>query len=67
MCIRDRADTIGFGDAKVDLPLLEACAVGVAMGNGGAPAGLFQPKFLSKISPMYKKDEKATEFVPAFG
>ena len=31
----DRADTIGFGDAKVDLPLLEACAVGVAMGNGG--------------------------------
>lgn len=31
----DRADTIGFGDAKVDVPLLEACAVGVAMGNGG--------------------------------
>lgn len=31
----DPADTIGFGDAKVDVPLLEACAVGVAMGNGG--------------------------------
>lgn len=31
----DRADTIGFGDAKVDVPLLQACAVGVAMGNGG--------------------------------
>lgn len=31
----DRADTIGFGDAKVDVPLLDACAVGVAMGNGG--------------------------------
>lgn len=31
----DAADTIGFGDAKVDVPLLEACALGVAMGNGG--------------------------------
>lgn len=31
----DAADTIGFGDAKVDVPLLEACACGVAMGNGG--------------------------------
>lgn len=31
----DAADTIGFGDAKVDVPLLEACAFGVAMGNGG--------------------------------
>lgn len=31
----DAADTIGFGDAKVDVPLLEACAFDVAMGNGG--------------------------------
>ena len=31
----DRADTIAFGDAKVDIPMLEACAVGVAMGSGG--------------------------------
>ncbi len=31
----DGADTIGFGDAKVDVPLLQACAFGVAMGNGG--------------------------------
>lgn len=31
----DAADIIGFGDAKVDVPLLEACAFGVAMGNGG--------------------------------
>lgn len=30
-----RADTIAFGDAKVDIPMLEYCAVGVAMGNGG--------------------------------
>lgn len=28
-------DTIAFGDAKVDIPMLECCAVGVAMGSGG--------------------------------
>ena len=31
-----REDTIAFGDAKVDIPMLEYCAYGVAMGNGGA-------------------------------
>lgn len=31
----DRADTIAFGDATVDLPMFEACALGVAMGNAG--------------------------------
>ena len=31
----DMADTIAFGDAKVDIPMLECCAVGVAMGGGG--------------------------------
>ncbi|HEM3491736.1 TPA: Cof-type HAD-IIB family hydrolase [Streptococcus suis] len=31
-----QADTIAFGDAKIDIPMLEYCAVGVAMGNGGA-------------------------------
>ena len=31
----DLKDTIAFGDAKVDIPMLEYCAVGVAMGNGG--------------------------------
>ncbi|HMR49418.1 MAG TPA: Cof-type HAD-IIB family hydrolase [Arachnia sp.] len=29
----DRADTIAMGDATVDIPMLEYCAVGVAMGN----------------------------------
>ena len=29
----DQADTIAFGDAAVDLPMFQACAVGVAMGN----------------------------------
>ena len=31
----ERADTIAFGDAKVDIPMLEYCAYGIAMGNGG--------------------------------
>ena len=30
-----REDTIAFGDARIDIPMLECCAVGVAMGNGG--------------------------------
>ena len=30
-----REDTIAFGDAKVDIPMLEYCHIGVAMGNGG--------------------------------
>ena len=29
----DRCDTIAFGDAAVDIPMLEYCAIGVAMGN----------------------------------
>ena len=31
----DRTDTIAVGDAKVDIPMLQACQIGVAMGNGG--------------------------------
>lgn len=30
----DRADTIAFGDATIDVPMLDYCAYGVAMGNG---------------------------------
>lgn len=30
-----QSDTIAFGDAKVDIPMLEYCATGVSMGNGG--------------------------------
>lgn len=29
----NRADTLAFGDAAVDIPMMEYCAVGVAMGN----------------------------------
>ncbi|HEM3612393.1 TPA: HAD family hydrolase [Streptococcus suis] len=31
-----QADTIAFGDAKIDISMLDYCEVGVAMGNGGA-------------------------------
>lgn len=31
----DKADTIAFGDAKIDIPMLEYCSVGISMGNGG--------------------------------
>ena len=31
----DMRDTIAFGDAKVDIPMLKCCAYGVAMGSGG--------------------------------
>ena len=30
----DRTDTVAFGDATIDVPMLEYCAFGVAMGNG---------------------------------
>lgn len=30
-----REDTIAFGDAKIDIPMFEACAYSVAMGNAG--------------------------------
>ena len=29
------SDTIAFGDAKIDIPMLEYCKIGVAMGSGG--------------------------------
>lgn len=31
----DKEDTIAFGDAKIDIPMLKYCKIGVAMGNGG--------------------------------
>ena len=30
-----KEDTIAFGDAKIDIPMLEYCQIGVSMGNGG--------------------------------
>lgn len=34
----ERADTIAFGDAKVDIPMFECCARSVCMGSGGEEA-----------------------------
>ncbi len=34
-------DTIAFGDARIDIPMLEYCAYGVAMGSGGDEDGLY--------------------------
>ena len=34
----DRADTIAFGDAKVDIPMFECCAQSCCMGSGGDEA-----------------------------
>ena len=31
----DPADTISFGDARIDLSMFECCGFNVAMGNGG--------------------------------
>lgn len=31
----EQKDTIAFGDAKIDIPMLDYCQVGVSMGNGG--------------------------------
>lgn len=35
-CKLIKKDTIAFGDAKVDTPVLEYCEIGVSMGNGGS-------------------------------
>ena len=31
----DIKDSIAFGDAKIDIPMLQYCNIGVAMGSGG--------------------------------
>lgn len=37
-CWQRSADTIAFGDAAVDVPMLRTCAINVAMGSGGEQA-----------------------------
>lgn len=34
----DMADTVAMGDAKVDIPMFEACVTSVCMGSGGDEA-----------------------------
>ena len=31
----DKKDTIAFGDAKINIPMLEYCEIGVAVASGG--------------------------------
>ena len=33
--VAKQSDTIAFGDAQIDIPMLKYCEIGVAMGNGG--------------------------------
>lgn len=51
-------DTIAFGDAKIDIPMLKYCAYGVAMGNGG-------PEIL-KIADMITDDIEEDGIYNAF-
>lgn len=44
----DQADTIAIGDAKIDIPMFEACAYSVCMGSGGPEA---------KVSADYVTDD----------
>ena len=56
----DRADTLAFGDAKVDIPMLDHCQVGVAMGNGGAEIKAMADLVTDSVSQdsLYKAFEK---------
>ena len=56
----DRADTLAFGDAKVDIPMLDYCQVGVAMGNGGAEIKAMADLVTDSVSQdgLYKAFEK---------
>lgn len=56
----DRSDTLAFGDAKVDIPMLDYCQVGVAMGNGGAEIKAMADLVTDSVSQdgLYKAFEK---------
>lgn len=55
-----RADTIAFGDAKIDIPMLDYCAVGVSMGNGGAEIKAMADMITDDVEAdgLYKAFEK---------
>jgi len=56
----DRADTMAFGDAKVDIPMLDYCQIGVAMGNGGEEIKAMADLVTDSVSQdgLYKAFEK---------
>lgn len=57
---RDKADTIAFGDAKIDIPMLDYCAYGVSMGNGGAEIRAMADMITDDVEAdgLYKAFEK---------
>lgn len=45
----DKSQTIAFGDAKVDIPMLDYCQIGVAMGNGGLEIKQMADKIVADV------------------
>ncbi len=45
----DKSQTIAFGDAKVDIPMLDYCQIGVAMGNGGPEIKQMADKIVADV------------------
>ncbi len=56
----DKTDTLAFGDAKVDIPMLDYCQIGVSMGNGGAEIKAMADLVTDSVSQdgLYKAFEK---------
>ncbi len=63
----DIADTISFGDAKIDLSMFELCAYNVAMGNGGPEIKAAADLVTADVNDdgLYKAFESLGLFEPA--
>lgn len=63
----DAADTISFGDAKIDLSMFELCAYNVAMGNGGTEIKAAADLVTADVNDdgLYKAFESLGLFEPA--
>ena len=63
----DAADTISFGDAKIDLSMFELCAYNVAMGNGGPEIKAAADLVTADVNDdgLYKAFESLGLFEPA--
>ena len=63
----DAADTISFGDAKIDLSMFKLCAYNVAMGNGGPEIKAAGDLVTADVNDdgLYKAFESLGLFEPA--
>lgn len=63
----DAADTISFGDAKIDLSMFELCTYNVAMGNGGPEIKAAADLVTADVNDdgLYKAFESLGLFEPA--